>query len=452
MTSYQESTAAFCKTPRCIVRPKCTEEVVEAVKEARRLACKVSVCGGGHTVNCMGDDALVIDLRDMRDVHVTDDGANIVIQGGSSLWDIAQAAAAHGMCCCLGTAKTVGVGALLYGGVGHMTRSHGLAVHNLLEVELVTATGDILRCKASEAAQRELFGSLCGAGPSFGVVTSLTLRGFPDASPWVVRHRSVTTSEDDTAVLVDQLCEVTRTAAAFPTSASADCLLYFPVPSELSLCVSTFARRHEPESLAATEALCASADWQSEGDDFEGSWLGMMNNEFYLGDKKVAPDRFVPPTVEPDPRRFRGFVLSVFLASMTKQIAMHLVEQLKQAPNRLSTVFIHHGGGKARRPTELNTRWEWSCVVGGFDYIHPAEDNTAALRLTEAWVRSTVKGLIAQPESRGVYATDVLHTDWEMAQQAHPGDVLHRLARLKGDMDPGDVFCFVCPVRMAGLQ
>lgn len=137
----------------------------------------------------------------------------------------------------------------------------------------------------------------------------------------------------------------------------------------------------------------------------------------------------------------------MFLASLTEQIAVHLVEQLKQAPNRLSTVIMQHGGGKACMPTDVDTRWEWSCVVGGFEYIHPAEDNTEALTLKEAWVRSTVKGLIAQPESRGVYATDVLRADWEMAQQAHPGDVLHRLARLKEEVDPDDVFCFACPVR-----
>src|SRR4029450_3866640 len=71
-----------------------------------------------------------------------------------------------------------GVGGLtLGGGVGRLTRRHGLTLDNLLGVELVTAEGEPVR--ADVGTEPELFWGLRGAGPNFGIATSFKLALHP---------------------------------------------------------------------------------------------------------------------------------------------------------------------------------------------------------------------------------------------------------------------------------
>jgi FAD/FMN-containing dehydrogenase len=66
------------------------------------------------------------------------------------------------------------VGATLGGGIGSLHGHRGLLVDFLDEVEVVTASGDLI--KASESQNADLFWALRGAGSNFGIVTSATYR------------------------------------------------------------------------------------------------------------------------------------------------------------------------------------------------------------------------------------------------------------------------------------
>src|SRR5438045_2621687 len=74
--AYDEARATFNGTidrrPAAIVRPRTTAEVVAAVRHAGAAGLPIAVRGGGHSVagHATADDALVIDLRHMRDVVV----------------------------------------------------------------------------------------------------------------------------------------------------------------------------------------------------------------------------------------------------------------------------------------------------------------------------------------------------------------------------------------------
>lgn len=75
----------------------------------------------------------------------------------------------------VGGCTTAGiVGVTLGGGVSPWQGLYGMMIDNLLDVEMITATGD--QVKASAKENQELFWGMRGAGFNFGIVTSATYR------------------------------------------------------------------------------------------------------------------------------------------------------------------------------------------------------------------------------------------------------------------------------------
>src|SRR5262245_25713725 len=73
---YDEARVSFNgmidRRPAVIVQPATTEDVAAAVRAARAAGLPIAVRGGGHSVSgqAFAQDALVVDLRRMRDVTV----------------------------------------------------------------------------------------------------------------------------------------------------------------------------------------------------------------------------------------------------------------------------------------------------------------------------------------------------------------------------------------------
>ncbi len=168
------------KRPRIIARCADVADVIAAVKYGRGQNLLTAIRGGGHNGAGLGtcDDGLVIDLSAMRGVRVDPAARTVRVEAGCTGGDMDHATHAFGMATPGGTVSTTGVAGLtLGGGIGHLTRPYGLAIDNLLEVDIVLA--DCRFLTASEKSHPDLFWALRGGGGNFGVVTSFLFRLHP---------------------------------------------------------------------------------------------------------------------------------------------------------------------------------------------------------------------------------------------------------------------------------
>src|SRR5512134_1494060 len=168
------------RRPALVVRCYGTADVQAAVRFGRERNLEIAVRGGGHNVagNAVCDGGIVIDLSAMRGVHVDPRGRRARAQGGATWGDYNRETQLHGLASTGGVVSTTGVGGLtLGGGLGWLLGKHGMAVDSLRAVELVTATGDVVRASADE--HPDLFWALRGGGGNFGVATWLEYELYP---------------------------------------------------------------------------------------------------------------------------------------------------------------------------------------------------------------------------------------------------------------------------------
>jgi FAD/FMN-containing dehydrogenase len=165
------------KQPALIARVQGVADVIEAMRFARQHDLLLSVRSGGHNVagTALCDGGLTIDLSSMKGVLVDAKAREVVVQPGATWGDVDRETQLYGLAVPGGIVSTTGVpGLTLGGGFGWLSRKYGYTCDNLLEAELVTADGRVLRASATE--NTDLFWGLRGGGGNFGVVTAFKFR------------------------------------------------------------------------------------------------------------------------------------------------------------------------------------------------------------------------------------------------------------------------------------
>ncbi|HUG47595.1 MAG TPA: FAD-binding oxidoreductase [Candidatus Limnocylindria bacterium] len=165
------------RRPLGVVRAVSIDDIPAVLELARREGLALAIRGGGHNVAGNGtvDGGLVLDLGALNGVEVDPRRGVVRVGPGATLVDVDRATEEHALIVPLGVVSATGVAGLtLGGGFGWLTRSFGLAVDNLLQVDLVTADGR--RLTASETDNSELFWGLRGGGGNFGVATAFTFQ------------------------------------------------------------------------------------------------------------------------------------------------------------------------------------------------------------------------------------------------------------------------------------
>ncbi len=164
--------AMIDRRPALVARCTGAADVVRSVRFAAEHDLLLAVRGAGHNIagKAIEDDAFLIDLSQLRSVHVDSKRKIAWVEPGATLGDLDDETQTFGLATPVGINSTTGIAGLtLGGGFGWLSRKYGLTIDNLRSVDVVTAKGEVVH--ASEGENADLFWAIRGGGGNFGVVT-----------------------------------------------------------------------------------------------------------------------------------------------------------------------------------------------------------------------------------------------------------------------------------------
>ncbi len=355
----------------------------------------------------------MIDLSLMKRIEVDPLNRTARVQPGVRWAELDAATQEHGLATTGGTNSDTGVAGLtLGGGLGWLAGKYGLACDNLMEAEVVTANGTVVRTNAQE--HPDLFWALRGGSGNFGVVTSFTFRLHP-VGPMVLAGLVIHPFERGAELMrfyrefIATEPDEVNTIAGFLTS-----------PEGIK--VAAIAACHCGPVEQAEEALAALRTFGPPVAD----QLAVMP---YTAFQQALDGSF--------PRGRRYYWKSTMIRDLTDAAIDQLVELFDAVPSPTSALLLQQLGNAANRIAPEATafahrdaRWD-GLVLASWD--DPGDD---AAHID--WARQAWRSL--RPFSTGgVYVNGVADGDSEEIDGAY-GTNLTRLAKLKAFYDPTNLF------------
>ena len=414
------------RRPALIVQCTGAADVVDAVNFAREQNLLLSVKGGGHNVagNAVNDGGLVIDLSQMRGVHVDAATGRVRAQGGATWGDADRETQLFGLAVPGGVVSTTGIAGLsLHGGVGHLRRKYGLSIDSLISVDIVTADGQLRRASSDE--NDDLFWAVCGAGSNFGVVTSFEFQAHP-VGPMVMVGAIFYPLEEARALL----------PAWRDYMASA--------PDELSsiaLCWSVPPHEPFPPEAHGRPVFIVAAVYSGSVEDGEAvvqplrelskpvidlsgpwPWIGLQSGFDALF-----------------PKGGLYYWKSRALAELSEAAIDEIVSHAERRPSPTTDIVVWHHGGAMSRVGETDTAYAGRdaafLVTGEASWADPALTDDAIAWGREFWAA------MEQYSTGGVYLNfPGLGEEKEALVRAGYGENYERLATLKAKYDPTNLF------------
>jgi len=426
---YEEARAIYNamidRRPGLVATVADADDVATVVSFARDRDLVLAVRGGGHNGGGLGtcDDGVVIDLSALKRIEV-DPGGRTVKVGGGCLWkEVDAATGEHGLATPSGILGTTGVGGLtLGGGIGQLTRTCGLTIDNLLEAEVVLASGEPVRASAAENS--DLFWAIRGGGGNFGVVTSFTFH----------LHEVGTVIAGPTLWPVEQVPEVLSAYREFLPGAPRELNGFFanmtippvdPFPAEIQ-----------------TRKACG-VFWRYVGgeDDAAREMAPLLDAlpEPLLHGPQPMPHADAQCATDPlYPAGEQWYWRADFVNRIPDEAVTEHARYGAELPTMKSTMHLYPIDGAAHDPGPEDTAWSyrdanWGTVYAGVD---PDPANAAAIR---RWCIDYFDAL--HPYSAGgAYVNMMMDDEGSDRVRASYRGNYDRLARVKAEYDPGNIF------------
>jgi FAD/FMN-containing dehydrogenase len=415
--------AMIDRSPLVIARPTSAADVMAAVGFARENGLDLSVRGGSHSVPGFGtnDGGVVIDLSRMRGVRVDPRAGTVRAEGGATWGDVFHATYPFGGATAGGIISTTGVGGLtLGGGIGHLSRGHGLSIDNLLSADVVLADGTFRVASATESP--DLFWALRGGSGNFGVVTSFEFRLLPVKDVFVgVVFYDLSAAREVLEFYREYIAMAPTEMGAFFAFQIAPPLPFIP------------QKRHG-------ETLCAIvACWAGPLDEGEKA-LAPIRGAGPVAAELVTPMPFPALNSAVDglvPAGLQHYWKATFSTKLADgAIAAH-VEHGPRVPVVNSTMHVYPINGACQRVAPDATAFahrdaHFATVVAGM-WPDPAE-NAKNTR----WVKDYYAAL--QPHSSaGGYVNFMAGDEQDRIRDSYKGNY-ERLVQVKKRYDPGNLF------------
>jgi len=405
------------KHPTLIARCLGTADVVDAIALARESGLEISVRGGGHNVagRAVTDGGLMIDLAEMKGMHVDAGARTIRAQAGVTWAEFNRETALHGLAVTGGQVSTTGVaGFTLGGGLGWLMGVYGLATDNLLAVELVTASGDVLNVNAE--TNPDLFWALRGGGGNFGVATSFEFQLHP-------------------------VTQIVGGLIAHPFDAAGDVLHFYrdftqTASDELTVhCVLAHAPDGSGMKIAAMALCHAGTAEEAEAEIAPIRAFGSPVME-HLG---PMPYPMVNAMLDAGyPRGALNYWKSNFISELSDSLIDEAVTRFAATPSPMNAILFEHYHGAVTRVAPTDTAVPHR--TAGYNMLLPSvwldpADTDANI----AWTRETYDAF--RPSFAEGRWLNYLGDDEQIdAVRAAYGPNYDRLSQIKRTYDPDNVF------------
>ena len=409
---------AVDQQPAAVVLAESAEDVAATVAFAKAHALRVAPQGTGHGAAAMGDmsDTILLKTERMRGVIIDPELRTARAEAGVIWIEVVEAAAEYGLAALAGSSPDVGVvGYTLGGGLSWLARKHGIGANQVTAIEVVTASGDIVR--TDWANEPDLFWALRGGGGSFAIVTAIEFNLFPITEVYA-------------GILwfpVDRAAEILKAWRAWTDEmpdemTSVGRILQFPPIPEI------------PEPVRGQSFVVVQAIWSGD-DQAEGARLvdplrtlgPVMDTVMTIPITELSQLHMDPPGPAP------GVGDGGMLDDVDDHLIDLFVEQVVGSPI-LSAELRHLGGAVARRDSRHGAIDAWEAPYIMFAVgIAPFPEAAEAVERSIAQLRRTLEPWEAD------------HTYLNFAESRRKASQLfssasyHRLRRIKAIVDPADL-------------
>ncbi len=415
--------AMIDKHPEIIFKCKDTDDVIQAVNFGRENNLEVSIRSGGHNGAGLAlvDGGLVIDLSEMKAIEINAEKKTAKIQPGRTLAEVDKATHEYGLALPSGIIGTTGLAGLtLGGGMGYLSRKGGLTIDNLLEAEVVLATGELVTAHEDENA--DLFWALRGGGGNFGIVVSFTFNLIPIKNIYGGPMFWPIEKAEEAMKFYDK---ITKTASddlygffAFLIVPPGD-----PFPEHLHMkrvCGIVWCYTGPMEQ--AEEVFKPIREFGPPILDFVGEMpMPALNSLF---------DGLYPPGMQ-------WYWKGHYINELTEGCIQENIKHGSNTPSVRSTMHLYPIDGKVHEVSQEDTAWanrgaRWAQVIVGVS-PEPAD----ADKITK-WCKDYYEGM--KPHAAGgTYVNFMMQEGQERIKSAYKGNY-ERLAQIKRKYDPTNFF------------
>ncbi|KXS12146.1 FAD-binding domain-containing protein [Gonapodya prolifera JEL478] len=425
--------------PGAIVVPKDAKDVSETIKWAGKHSIDLTIAGGRHTIHSTKDHRVTLDLTLLSAVVVDPSNSIAHVQGGARLGELDRACSVYGVAVPSGTNADTGVGGYTVGGgYGYLSRQKGMTVDNLLEVEAVLASGEIVI--ANRTQNSDLFWAIQGAGANFAVITRFTFRTFKI-------HSCVGGLQIYPPTHARALLEVLQhTMSPGPRPLSTSVLLTFAPPPGVApeearkpaaVLMPVYVGLGEEGDAGEQERKQARAVLEEQMEAVPEAVMTQVGDmDYWNGLQNLA---------EVAQAAGRWYEKALWIETLSSAVMDILVSQFTKAPLKGCTIALHPIGGAIGDLAPTSTAFPWRLKTGFWVLILSRVADDAEFAIARTWATET--DALLRPYRAAAYVNEiggaVGSQDGAKASvvgEVYYGENFGRLVQVKRKYDEGNFF------------